>query len=171
MKIITKFLYVIIFFTINISQSFSYDKVAFINLELMIENTNYGKTVLLIIDKENEKNIKELSDYEIELKSIEDSIKQKKNILSNEEYNKEIVLLKNKISAYKKQKNDIVNNFTNFRNDKIKEYFIEINPVIQDYMKKNSISILLEQKNVFMGKTETNITSDLIKIINENIKK
>jgi len=38
-------------------------------------------------------------------------------------------------------------------------------------MKKNSISILLEQKNVFMGKTETNITSDLIKIINENIKK
>jgi len=81
MKIITKFLYVIIFFTINISQSFSYDKVAFINLELMIENTNYGKTVLLIIDKENEKNIKKLSDYEIELKSIEDSIKQKKNIL------------------------------------------------------------------------------------------
>ena len=170
MHIIKPIFYILFFLIINPAYSLSNDKIAYINLELIIENTNYGKKILLKLDEENQKNLNKLSKYESELKKNEDLIKQKKNILSNEEYNKEVNLLKKKILSYREQKKDIVNNFTNFKNKQIKEYFNKINPFIQDYMKKNSISLLFDQKNVFIGKTESDITSDLIKIINEKIK-
>ena len=44
--------------------------------------------------------------------------------------------------------------------------FTKINPIIQDYMKKNSINILLESKNVFIGKKNLDITDDIIKEVN-----
>ena len=38
-------------------------------------------------------------------------------------------------------------------------------------MKENSIDILLDKKNIFMGKVENDITKNLLKIVDENINK
>ena len=47
--------------------------------------------------------------------------------------------------------------------------FLEIiNPLIQNYMKKNSIDIVLEKKQIFIGSSNIDITNDIIKLINEN---
>ena len=60
--------------------------------------------------------------------------------------------------------------FENKRNKEINEFFLKINPIIQNYMNENSIDILLERKNVFIGKNDSDITNIIIKQINNGLK-
>ena len=63
----------------------------------------------------------------------------------------------------------MVNDFSKIKNDEVNNFFKRINPIIQDYMNKKSINILLERKNVFMGKMTSEITNDIILLVNENL--
>ena len=47
-------------------------------------------------------------------------------------------------------------------------FFVLFNPIITNYMKQNSISILIDSKNIFMGNTEANLTENILKIIGYN---
>ena len=41
-----------------------------------------------------------------------------------------------------------------------------INPIIENYMLDNSIEILLDKKNVFIASKKSDITHELIQVIN-----
>ena len=43
----------------------------------------------------------------------------------------------------------------------------KINPIIQNHMKENSIEILLDSKNVFIGDVNSDLTEIIINKINE----
>ena len=45
-----------------------------------------------------------------------------------------------------------------------------MSPILENYAKKNSISLILQKKNVVMGKKEIEITDDILSIANEKIK-
>jgi Skp family chaperone for outer membrane proteins len=45
-----------------------------------------------------------------------------------------------------------------------------INPLIEKYMKENSISILIDKKNIFIADKNYDITKNLIDLINNNLK-
>ena len=56
------------------------------------------------------------------------------------------------------------------KNKILNDYFDKINPIIQEYMNENSINILLETKNVFIGKNNLDITLDIINKIDKQLK-
>ena len=64
----------------------------------------------------------------------------------------------------------MVNNFKNEKNKELENLLIIINPIIQEYMKDNSIDILLNSKNIFMGRKEIDLTEKLIKEIDKKIQ-
>ena len=80
------------------------ESVAFANIDLIVKNTNIGKSTLDKINNINSSNLKKLEDFEKNLKSQEDQIKNKKNLLSDDEYQNEISKLKKKINEYNKKK-------------------------------------------------------------------
>ena len=41
---------------------------------------------------------------------------------------------------------------------------------LSEYAKENDISLVMQKKNILLGKTELDITKDFIKIFNEKIK-
>ena len=45
-----------------------------------------------------------------------------------------------------------------------------INPILAKYSTENEISIILQKKDLIIGKTELDITDEIIKIINNEIK-
>ena len=45
-----------------------------------------------------------------------------------------------------------------------------INPLLAKYSTENKISLILKKKNLIIGKTELDITDEIIKIINNEIK-
>ena len=56
------------------------------------------------------------------------------------------------------------------KNKELSEFYKKINPIIQSYMDKNNISILLDVKNIVIGRSNNNITNDIIKKINNELK-
>ena len=162
--------FLIIIFFLNINFSYSNDKIAFINLDFVLQNSKIGKSVLAEIENLNNQNIRELQLKESELKKIEEDIKNKQNIISQDEFQKEVNLLKEKIKKFRNTKDQLVRNFEKEREKGLNDFFLKINPVIQNYMDQNSIEILLERKNVFIGKNDSDITKDIINEINEKIK-
>ena len=160
----------IIFFFLIISTTYanSNDKVSFIDIDFILKNSNLGKSILNEIENLNKKNIDELRNKEKELKKIEDGIKSKKKILSEEEFKKEVDLLKERIKKYRIYKDELVKDFEQNKNKKINLFFKEVNPIIQKFMDKNSIDILLDRKNVFIGKKNSDITNQIIQELNKN---
>ena len=146
----------------------SNDKVSFIDIDFILKNSNLGKSILNEIENLNNKNIDELQNKEKELKKIEEEIKSKKNILSEQEFKKEVDLLKEKIKKYRIYKDKLVKDFEQNKNKKLNLFFKEVNPIIQKFMDKNSIDILLDRKNVFIGKKNSDITNQIIQELNKN---
>lgn len=170
MNLFKKFLYISIFFFLSINLSHSKEKLAFINLDKILNTSNPGKVVLNDIKMINEKNVADLKKMESELKKNENDLNNKKNIISNEEFQKELTLLREKIKKYNNFKDKMVTSFEEQRLKKLNNFFITINPIIQKYMNDNSINMLLEQKNVFIGKTSSDITDKIIVEINKSSK-
>ena len=170
MKFIKIISIVIIILISNLNLAHSNDKISFINLDLLIQQTNIGKSILKDIDQLNKNNIENLKNKESELKSIEDEIKKKKNIISKDEFENEVNRLRENIKKFKNYKNKLVTEIENKKKGDIKEFFTKVNPIIQNYMDNNSIDILLERKNVFMSKNSSDVTEKLIIEINKKFK-
>ena len=147
--------------------AYCYDKVAFVDVDYLIKNSIIGKDSLNKIEKLNIKNIEKLKEREKILKNLDEEIKTRQNILTKDEFNKEVNLLKNKIKEFKIEKNMMVSELNNFKNKELDILFKKINPIIQNYMNKNSIEVLLDRKNIFIG----SINSDLTKILIDEINK
>ena len=159
---------IVFFFIISTTFANSNDKVSFIDIDFILKNSNLGKSILNEIENLNNKNIDELQNKEKELKKIEEEIKSKKNILSEQEFKKEVDLLKERIKKYRIYKDNLVKDFKQNEKEKINLFFKEVNPIIQKFMDKNSIDILLDRKNVFIGKKNSDITNQIIQELNIN---
>ena len=169
MKSIKIILGIILIFLINLNLAYCNEKISFINLDLLIKKTTIGKAILKDIEEINEKNILKLKNEENEIISIENEIKKKQNIISKEEFDKEVIRLKQNIKNFKNLKNKLVSEIDSKKNNDLKDFFAKINPIIQNYMDVHSIDVLLERKNVFMSKNSSDITEELIIEINKKL--
>ena len=170
MKNINKLSAIILLIFIFINPIKSDDKVAFINVDLLIKNSNIGKNVLKNIDDLNNKNLTLLKKRNNKLKEFEVEIKNKKNIISNDEYIKELKIFEQKINDFNLEKNKIAKEFKDFREKELDNLFRLFSPIISNYMKENSINVLFDSKNILMGNVDSNKTNDILEIINNEIK-
>ncbi len=46
----------------------------------------------------------------------------------------------------------------------------KITPLIQEYMTEKSITVIIDKKNVFIAKSEHDITKEILELINKKIK-
>jgi len=64
----------------------------------------------------------------------------------------------------------MVKNFNEVKRKELENVFKKISPIINDYMEENSVSVLLDSKNIFMGTKKSNLTKDILDRINKEIK-
>ena len=162
-------LIITIFFTL-INASISKENIGFVNVDYLIQNSNIGKKLLANINNKDKKNLDNLKKKNQILQDLESSIKKKKNVISDEAYNKEVIDFKKKFQEFSKEKNKIVQEFNIFKKKEIKNIFKKINPIINDYMEENSVNLLFDSKNIFMGAKKLNLTEDILKKINNELK-
>ena len=166
-----KKIYIIIFFNFFfLNPSFSANKIAFIDLDLVIQKSKPGIKILNELNTISKNNIDEIQKLQKDLENQEKSIQNKKNIISEEDHKKELSILRNKISEYRNIKDKKSDEFKKIRNEKITAFFNKANPIIQKYMDDNSLDILLDRKNVFIGKVNSDITKEIISLIDKNYK-
>ena len=160
-----KLIFFLLFFTINSSNTFA-NTIAIIDLDYLIENSNLGKLMLENLSKIDKKNSQELMKKKEDIVKIENEIKSKQNIISKDVLDKEVNDLKIKINNFNKEKDLLVNKFNEFKNNEISIFFNKISPIINNYMSKNSIDILIDKKKIFMGNTNADITEVILEKIN-----
>ena len=159
-----------LFFCFFASKSYSSEKIVFINFEYVINNSNYGKSIFEDLNKIRNANFTELKSKENILKDLESEIKTKKNVISKEDLNKKIKLLNDNINEFQNLKKSMENDLNKIKSKKFNDFMDQINPLLEKYMDENSVDIMLDKKNMLIGKKTINKSDEILKLINKNIK-
>ena len=165
-----KNLLIIFFIIINFTSLKAEEKITFLNIDSLIQNSNFGKSTLKEIEDLNKKNLLELKKREQDIRKKEQDLINKKNIISEEEFKKNALVVKKEINEFNLYKKQISVEFENKKKDILNKFFERIRPIIEIYINEKKISAVLNKKNIFIANKKYDITNDLIKVINEKIK-
>ena len=170
MKYFLRFFF-IIFIIFYSSVSYSESLIAFLDMNKIMLESKAGKSITIQLEKLHKKNIDTFKKKEEELKNKESSIVSQKNVLTKEEFEKKINLLRKEANEYRIERRDSINSLTKKRVDAQNKLINTINPILAEYSKKNSISIIIQKKNIIIGKSELEITDDILKILDNSLNK
>ena len=162
------FTILIIYLTIS-SNVFAENKIAYLDLDFILSNTNIGKLTLEKLEKIEKKTNNELQIEGKKLKEEENKILASRAIITEEQLKKNISEFQIKIQKYTKDKSEQIKLLKKNRNTEIINLLNLINPIIKTYMDDNSISIVIDKKNIYIGDTTYDITKNLIEIINKKL--
>jgi len=170
MNLLKNFFFILIFLSLSINSLKAEDKVSYIDIDYILTNTIDGKKLLNELKNEEELKIKNYKLSDDNFKNEEKKILAKKNLISKEEIEKEMKILRNKFQKYKKDQTIEVEKLKNKRNKNIVNFLNLINPIIEKYMSDNSIYMIIDKKNVFIANKNYDITNNLIELIDNQIK-
>ena len=161
-----KILLIVILFFFKTSISFAVSSTVFIDIDYILNNSNLGKKIYSELDIINKENINIIKTKEDILNKKQEEINNKKNILSREEIEREFNLLNQEYNKYKAEKDMIIKKFTEKKENELDNFLIKIKPIIEEYMKQNSIDIILDKNQIFIGVSKNNITEKILKLVN-----
>jgi len=168
MKFFACLFLILFFFNFNVAKS--QEKIAFINMEKIMTKSIAGTKATEVLEKKHKSNIAKFKKLEESLKKEEIDILAKKNILKKEEVEKKILDLREKTKKYSIERRKEINKLTKDRIDISNKFLQLINPIIAEYISKNSIAIVIRKKDVVIGKSELDITDPIIAIVDKKIQ-
>ena len=165
------FLSKIFFLFIFLGISNANENIRFININYIVKNSEVGKTLNKIIENKSKKITSELNNLGKKIEDKKNKIISQKNILKKEEYEKLVKTYDEEVKKYnniRKKKND---DFNQFRLKSQKKIIESLNPIITDFLKKESVQILLQKENIIFGDNKLDITEKILEIFNNKHKK
>jgi outer membrane protein len=164
------FLSILVFFLFFTNTVFSEQKIAFINMDKVISMSKSGSSILKQLTDLNKKNLKSLKDEEKKFQEKETKLISQKNIISETDFKKKVNELKSEIKIYNQNRNKILADFNKLKIDNTNKLLKLINPILVKFSNDKEISIILQKKDLVVAKTELDITDEVIKIINSEVK-
>ena len=159
-----------ILFISLIQVSFAEKKIAFIDIDMIINQSEFGKKSYKKIDNDFKKENEKLIKIEKNLVSKEKEILNQKNILSEEELNNKVIDLKKEINDFQKKKRLINEKFNKMRLDKTNEMVQSLNNILSKYADENDISMIIQKKFIVIAKSGLDITNEVLEIFNKKNK-
>ena len=164
--------YFLIFFLVIFTQNlYADDKIIYIDINKIISNSESGKYLSNELKKINDANFNEFKNIEKKLKSEEENILKQKNILKESEFNAKVNDLREKVKSYNELKNKKNNDLKKLRDNAAKKILNILNSILSEYSVQNSISLIIDKKNIIIGKSELDVTNKIMELLNEKIKK
>ena len=167
MKLFYKKIFILVFFFTSFNTTVGADSTVFIDIDYILNNSNLGKSIYSDLENLNKKNLASLKLKEKEIKKKKDSIEIKSNISSKEQLKDEINLFNKEVEKYRSEKNELLKNFKIKKKNDLDKFLFKINPIIETYMKDNTIDIVLDKKQIFVGSVNNDITEEILKLVNK----
>tara|TARA_Y100000992_G_scaffold299538_1_gene266494 strand:+ start:375 stop:884 length:510 start_codon:yes stop_codon:yes gene_type:complete len=167
-----KRLFFIQFLILNIffNNAIAAEKMVILDINFILNESKPAKSIIKEIESIQKKEISKLQSLEKSLKKKNEDIIKTKNLLSEEEFNKKVVAFRKEITSFDKKKKQVVNDLNKKKQSELNKLLNQITPLIQDYMSANSINVIIDKKNIFIAKSEHDITKDILELINKKIK-
>ncbi len=168
---IKKFLIITITFTslffINVNAQ---DTTYFIDFKKVLNESKAGAEAQKILKKKLENEAKKFEKQEAELRKQEKEIISQKKLITNEEFKKKVEDLRKKVADLQKKKQQTFTNISKTRSEAKQKLLKAVKPIMKKYMEENKIKIVLDKGAVLLGDSTLEITSQIIDILNKELK-
>tara|TARA_Y100000590_G_C15546010_1_gene948983 strand:+ start:599 stop:1123 length:525 start_codon:yes stop_codon:yes gene_type:complete len=168
MKYFVKF-FVITFFLIIANFSHATQSVKFIDMNMLMNKSKAGAEAQKILLNMQKKDIESFKKIENELKEEESKLVSQKKVLSKEEYEKLSKKLRKKAINYQKNRREKLEKIQKLRSDARIKLLKNIQPLLENYASENGVNIILDKKDLVLGKNQHDITKEIIKLLNEKL--
>ena len=91
-------------------------------------------------------------------------------MLNSEEFKKKVEALRKKVADLQKKKQETFKSISKTRSDAKKQLLKTVKPIMRKYMEENKIEIVLDKGAVLLGDSKLEITSQIIDILNKELK-
>ena len=160
----------ILFFSTN-NKLLAEEKIVFIDINYIFVNSSAGKKINQQIQEKRKKNNDTFNEFKKKVESDKKKLSTQKNVIAKDEYEKKIFELEKKIKDYNlniRKKND---ELLALRNKARLEFLKNLNVIVQEFSKENSVSMVLKKDNIFIGKKNLDVTSNILALFDKKIKK
>ena len=165
-----KFLIIFIFCLNFTNFLYASEKIAFIDINYIINNSAKGKKILSNLEKIDEQNRNELNLLQKKIKEENEEIKKIKNVVSKEELAKKIDNHKKNIENFNKKRSTLSKSLMDLKKKQTFEIVKQIGPIVEKYMKEKSIDVVLKNETLYISKSNYDITKEILEIVNKEIK-
>ena len=145
-------------------------EIRYVDFKYVSNESKAGKEAQNYLKKKLDNGIKDLKAKEKSIQEEEKKIIQQKKLISAEEYKKQVKALRQKVSSLQTQRNNLLDTVAKQRSKARSELLKTLNPIIKDYMKKNTVRLVLEKKSILLADENLNITKEITDLLNKKLK-
>ena len=158
------------YFSLNINFA-NAEKIVYIDMDKIMQISKAGKEAISKINNQKKKDVTKFQKIEKDLKSKEEELIAKKNVLSEEEFQNKLGSLSKEINNYRSLRQEAIDLSTKSRLNASADFAEKIKPILADYASKNNIDMIIQKKNIIMGKPDLDITDEILIIVDKKINK
>ena len=144
----------------------SNETIRFIDINYIVNNSSAGKSLNKIIENKNKTIDNEIKDIAKKLEDKKKKIVSQKNILKKEEFDKLVINYDKELKSFNNLRKKKKKDFDKFRIESSKKILDLLNPIIKNFLKNESIKILLQKEKIIFADDELDITKEILEIFN-----
>ena len=165
LKYIVK-IFVITYLIFGITNSFAENKVVYIDMNKILNESKVGAFVEKELTQLHEKKLDGFKKMEENLKKKEIGLISKRNILARNEFDAKVKLLNEDAQKYQAERREWFDEIAVKRNSARDEVLKSLDPIITNYFENNQISLILYKRNIAIANNELDITDTIIEELN-----
>ena len=140
------------------------------DFKFILNQSEAGKKAQTYLKKSLNDGIKKIKDKEKSIQEEEKKIIKQKKVISAEEYKKQVTNLRTKVASLQKERNELLDRIAKQRSKARNELLKNLNPIIQEYMQKNNVRVVLDKKSLLLADEKLDITKEIIELLNKKLK-
>ena len=168
LKYIVK-IFVITYLIFGITNSFAENKVVYIDMNRILNESKVGIFVEKELTKIHNAKLDNFKQIEEKLKKEEIGLISKRNIMAREDFDKKVKVLNEEAQKYQDERRKWFDEIAVKRNTARAEVLKSLDPIITNYFEKNQISLILYKRNIAIGNSELDITDTIIDELNKKL--
>tara|TARA_B100000795_G_C22681518_1_gene391933 strand:+ start:232 stop:750 length:519 start_codon:yes stop_codon:yes gene_type:complete len=165
-----KLFLIITFLLIQINTANANSNISFIDMDKLLSTSKPGQSILKQLNDIRNKDTINFQKQEKILKENEKKLISQKNLVSAEDFESNLNKLRLEINQYNENKRKKIKELQNLKINSTNKFLKLINPILIEYSENNSIPLILQKKSIIAGKSELDITDEIIKKVNSDLK-
>ena len=146
------------------------ETIVYIDLNKLMTTSLVGKDLSVKLNTYRKSNSEKLKKVFKKLKNDEKKLFAQKNVLDKSDFEKKYKEIQLEYKEYSKSIEGLQKDINN-KLIKSQAFILEqLTPILSKYAKDNSTNLILNKKNVIIGRTNLDITDNIMKSLNNKIK-
>jgi len=144
--------------------------VRFVDLDYIFYSSNAGKEITKLINEKSNNLASVYKTNQNKIENFKNKLITQKNVLSNDEYNKQVKSTEKEIINFNNEMNKMNEDLKLLQEKSKKKFLEQINLILSSYAKSNSIDIILNSNSIILGQNILDITDEILVEFDKNVE-